>query len=80
MSQQSRSQQIAALQDDWACNPRWEGVKRPYTAEDVVNLRGSVHVEHSLARRGAEKLWDLCNNEDYVASLGALTAVKPFSK
>ena len=71
--QLSRAQQIAALEKDWATNPRWKGIKRGYSAADVVRLRGSVPVEHTLARRGAEKLWDLVNTEDYVNCLGALT-------
>ncbi|MFT3790226.1 MAG: isocitrate lyase [Rudaea sp.] len=58
---------------DWANNPRWAGIKRNYTAEDVVRLRGTVHVEHSLARLGAEKLWKSLHNEDFVNALGALT-------
>ncbi|MDE1885830.1 MAG: isocitrate lyase, partial [Xanthomonadaceae bacterium] len=61
------------LKIDWQNNPRWNGVKRPYTAEDVVRLRGTVHVEHSLARQGAEKLWKSLHNEDFVNALGALT-------
>jgi isocitrate lyase len=69
----TREQQIAALQQDWNSNPRWQGVVRNYTAEDVVRLRGSLQIEHTLARRGAEKLWDLVNTEDYVNALGALT-------
>ncbi len=70
---QTREQQIAALEQDWANNPRWKGVKRPYTAKDVVNLRGSVQIEHTLAKRGAEKLWKLVNTEPFVNALGALT-------
>src|SRR5690606_22152360 len=58
---------------DWAENPRWKGIKRGYTAADVVRLRGSLQVEHTLARRGAEKLWSLINTEPFVNSLGALT-------
>jgi isocitrate lyase len=69
----TREQQIADLQQDWDTNPRWKNVTRNYTAEDVVRLRGSVQIEHTLARRGAEKLWDLINNEPYVNALGALT-------
>ncbi|MDB5758787.1 MAG: aceA, partial [Burkholderia sp.] len=69
----TRQVQIRALEKEWAENPRWEGVKRPYSAEDVVRLRGSVHIEHSLARRGAEKLWDLLKTEPFVNTLGALT-------
>jgi len=69
----SREQQIAELKKDWADNPRWKGVRRPYTAEDVVRLRGSLHIEHTLARRGAEKLWQLVKSEPFVNALGALT-------
>ncbi|MFC4819940.1 isocitrate lyase [Dokdonella ginsengisoli] len=58
---------------DWTNNPRWAGIKRNYTAEDVVRLRGTVHVEHSLARLGAEKLWKSLHSEDFVNALGALT-------
>jgi isocitrate lyase len=58
---------------DWSNNARWLGVKRPYTAEDVVRLRGSIHVEHSIARRGAEKLWHYLQTEPFVNALGALT-------
>ena len=69
----SREQQVQALKKDWAENPRWKGVTRNYTAEDVVRLRGSLQIEHTLAKRGAEKLWDLVNNEPFVNALGALT-------
>ena len=69
----TREQQISQLQQDWDSNPRWKGLTRNYTAADVVRLRGSVQIEHTLARRGAEKLWDLVNNEAYVHALGALT-------
>ncbi len=69
----SRAEQIAALEKDWATNPRWKGIKRGYSAADVVRLRGSFQVEHTLARRGAEKLWNLVNNTPYVNCLGALT-------
>ncbi|WP_426338651.1 isocitrate lyase [Pseudoduganella sp. S-14] len=69
----TRAEQIAALQHDWDSNPRWKGVTRTYTAEDVVRLRGSLAIEHTLAKRGAEKLWDLVNNEPFVNALGALT-------
>ena len=61
------------LRLDWTNNPRWAGVARNYTAEDVVRLRGTVHVEHSLARLGAEKLWKSLHHEDFVNALGALT-------
>src|SRR4051812_39160699 len=69
----SREQQISALEQEWAGNPRWKGVKRTYSAADVVRLRGSVPIEHTLARRGAEKLWTLVNTEPFVNTLGALT-------
>jgi isocitrate lyase len=69
----SREQQIQEVTKDWAQNPRWKGIKRNYTAEDVVRLRGSVQVEHTLAKRGAEKLWHLLNTEPFVNTLGALT-------
>ncbi|HVV76267.1 MAG TPA: isocitrate lyase [Mycobacteriales bacterium] len=67
------TEQAAALAKDWETNPRWKGVSRNYSAEDVVRLRGSVQEEHTLARRGAEKLWNLVNSEDYINALGALT-------
>ena len=66
-------QQVQALEEDWVENPRWRGVKRGYRASDVVRLRGSIPVEHTLARRGAEKLWRLVNERPFVHSLGALT-------
>jgi isocitrate lyase len=65
--------EAARLKKDWAENPRWKGIKRGYSAEEVVRLRGSVHIEHTLARRGAEKLWKLVNEEPFVNSLGAMT-------
>ena len=57
----TREQQIAALEKDWAENPRWKGVKRGYSAADVVRLRGSLQIEHTLAQRGAETLWQKVN-------------------
>ncbi|MGB8856768.1 MAG: isocitrate lyase [Burkholderiales bacterium] len=69
----NREQQIAAIQKDWDTNPRWKGVKRGYTAADVYRLRGTVQIEHTLARRGAEKLWNLITTEPYINALGALT-------
>jgi len=69
----SFQEQVDQLNAEWKTNPRWQGVQRDYTAEDVVRLRGSVPIEHSLARRGAEKLWKLVNEEDFVPTLGALT-------
>jgi len=61
------------LRKEWQTNPRWQGVERPYKAEDVVRLRGSVHIEHSLARLGAEKLWRFMHEKPFVNALGALT-------
>src|SRR5512135_3826845 len=69
----TREQQIAQLEKDWAENPRWKGIKRGYSAADVVKLRGSLAIEHTLAKRGAEKLWNLINTEPFVNTLGALT-------
>src|SRR5690625_3684906 len=69
----TRENAIRELQKTWSEDPRWQGIKRDYSAEDVVRLRGSVVVEHTLARRGAEKLWDLLHNEPFVNTLGALT-------
>jgi isocitrate lyase len=59
--------------DDWTTKPRWSGIKRPYSPADVKRLQGSVIIEHTLARRGAEKLWELLHAEDFVPTLGALT-------
>src|SRR3954452_20359118 len=65
--------EVQRIRKDWSENPRWKGVKRGYTAEDVYRLRGSVQVEHTLARRGADKLWRLMQERPFVNSLGALT-------
>jgi isocitrate lyase len=70
---ESRINEVQALEQDWARNPRWKGVKRGYSAEDVVRLRGSLRVEHTLAKRGAEKLWKRTQEMPFVNSLGALT-------
>ena len=69
----TRETEIRRLQESWAEDPRWQGIKRGYGAEDVIRLRGSVQVEHTLARRGAERLWSLLSSEPYVNTLGALT-------
>ncbi|OPZ13067.1 MAG: Isocitrate lyase [Alphaproteobacteria bacterium ADurb.BinA280] len=61
------------LQQDWDTNPRWKGITRNYSAADVVRLRGTVHIEHSLARRGAERLWRQLHEMPFVNALGALT-------
>jgi isocitrate lyase len=68
-----RPDPAAALEREWATSPRWRGVRRDYSAADVLRLRGSVHVEHSLARLGAERLNQLFETESWVPSLGALT-------
>ena len=65
--------QAKVLKDTWDSDSRWKDVLRPYEAEDVVKLRGSVQIEHTLAKRGAEKLWNLINTEEFVPCLGALT-------
>jgi isocitrate lyase len=70
MSEQRTATEIEA---DWNDHPRWEGIRRDYQAADVVRLRGSLHIEHTLARRGAEKLWQLLSFEPYINALGALT-------
>ncbi|WP_096271069.1 isocitrate lyase [Paucisalibacillus globulus] len=64
---------INNLIKDWEENIRWEGIERPYTAEDVIRLRGSIDIEYTLATRGAEKLWEMVNSDSYVKALGALT-------
>ncbi|KML38853.1 isocitrate lyase [Cytobacillus firmus] len=66
-------ERVRQLQESWEMDERWNGVERPYTAEEVIKLRGSIDIEHTLARRGAEKLWKLVNEEDFVNALGALT-------
>ena len=63
----------AALRDSWATDPRWRGVQRTYTAQDVIQLRGSVQEEHTLARLGAQRLWELLHTDDFIRALGALT-------
>ena len=65
--------EVAELQQSWDHDPRWKGIIRPYTVEDVLKLRGNLHVEHTYARVGAKRLWYLLCKEDYVAALGALT-------
>src|SRR6187431_1425677 len=73
MQSPTRDEQIRALEQDWAQNPRWKGIRRTYSASDVVRLAGSVRIEHTLAKRGCEKLWNLVNTEPFVNTLGALT-------
>ena len=68
--------EIAQLSDRWATDQRWKGIHRSYSADDVIALRGSVRVEHTLARLGAERLWRLLHEEDYVHTFGALTGAQ----
>lgn len=67
---------IEQLEREWRENPRWQGITRPYAAADVVRLRGSVPIEYTLAKLGAQRLWDLMHTEPYVAALGALTGTQ----
>ena len=64
---------IQELTNSWDRDERWTGITRPYSAEDVIKLRGSIDIEHTLAKRGAEKLWKYLHEEDFVRALGALT-------
>ncbi|GAA0589089.1 isocitrate lyase [Virgibacillus siamensis] len=64
---------VEQIQDEWESQMRWMNVKRPYSAEDVIRLRGSIDIEHTLAKQGAEKLWNLINGPHYIHALGALT-------
>jgi isocitrate lyase len=64
---------VKQVEESWQLDNRWAGVERTYTAEDVIKLRGSIEIEHTLARKGAEKLWNLLKEEDYINALGALT-------
>lgn len=71
--EQMKNERIEKLQGSWELDTRWKGITRPYSAEDVIRLRGSIDIEHTLARRGAEKLWSSLHTEDYINALGALT-------
>src|SRR5260370_36665536 len=77
MNSEEKTAQYALAQDclnyEWANNPRWQGIERPYTAEDALRLRGSVQIEHTLARLGAERPWELFHTEANVKALGAGT-------
>ncbi|PEU80987.1 isocitrate lyase [Bacillus cereus] len=68
-----KNERIEKLQESWELDTRWKGITRPYSAEDVIRLRGSIDIEHTLACRGAEKLWSSLHTEDYINALGALT-------
>ncbi|MCI0800783.1 MAG: isocitrate lyase [Chloroflexi bacterium] len=67
------NRQVTELERQWATDPRWQGIKRDYSAADVVALRGSVQIEHTLANVGAKRLWDLLHTEDYISTFGALS-------
>ncbi|MBW3112987.1 MULTISPECIES: isocitrate lyase [Bacillaceae] len=69
----ANNERVTSLQENWEMDQRWKGITRPYSAEDVIRLRGSIDIEHTLARRGSEKLWNLLHEEDYINALGALT-------
>ena len=71
--EKNQKSEFPDLEFHWRSHDRWEGIQRPYKAEDVARLRGSVHIEHTLARLGAEQLWELVKTEPYVAALGAMT-------
>src|SRR6185503_13804905 len=68
-----KSYDHVALENEWATSERWRGIKRDYTAADVVKLRGSVEIKHTLAERGAKRLWELLHTESYIPALGAMT-------
>ena len=69
----TKEDEIIKLEQDWTENPRWDGVTRNYSAADVIKLRGTIQVEHTIARLGATRLWDLMKTTDYVNALGAMT-------
>ena len=69
----TRQEQIAQLERSWAEDSRWKGIKRNYTAEDVVKLRGSLLIQNTLAEKGAARLWKSLHEEDFINALGALT-------
>ena len=67
---------IQKLEKEWKDNPRWKGILRPYSAEEVVRLRGSIPIAYTLAQLGAEKLWNLLSREKYIKTLGAMTGTQ----
>ena len=69
----TKKEQVDQLENDWNQNDRWEGITRPYTADEVVNLRGSVQIEHTLGKNGAEKFWEALKGDEVISALGALT-------
>ena len=69
-------QRAEAIRKDWETNPRWKGITRDYSAEEVVRLQGSFTVDHTIAKRGADRLWDLMQSEDYINALGAMSGMQ----
>jgi isocitrate lyase len=69
----TKQERAAALKKEWETNPRWKNVTRPYSAEEVINIAGSLEIEYTLARNGANRLWNLLQTDSWVAGLGALT-------
>ncbi|HQY20645.1 MAG TPA: isocitrate lyase [Ignavibacteria bacterium] len=69
----NKTDQINQIKNSWASGERWIGIKRPFSAEEVYKLRGSVQIEHTIAKLGAERLWDLLHTEKFIRALGALT-------
>ncbi|MRG87411.1 isocitrate lyase [Salinibacillus xinjiangensis] len=67
------NKRVKQLEESWELDSRWKGIERSYTAEEVIGLRGSIDIEYTLAKKGAEKLWNYLNTEDYINALGALT-------
>ena len=72
----SFDQQVPDLEYRWANELRWAGIRRDYSAKDVVKLRGNVKIEHTLAKIGADRLWNLLQTEEYISTLGALTGAQ----
>jgi len=67
----SNQERIQKIRQDWGTNPRWTDVVRPYSAEDVIRLRGSLDIDYTLARLGAKKLWEGLNSKPFMAGFGA---------
>jgi isocitrate lyase len=72
-TEQAIKERTEAIRKDWESNPRWAGVQRDYSPDDVVRLQGSFTVEQTIARRGSQRLWDLLKTEDYINALGAMS-------
>src|SRR5262249_25732948 len=76
MDQRDAAAEVQELQERWQSDARWQGIRRDYSAEDVVRLRGSIRIEHTLGRLGAERLWTLLHGDGYVRTFGALTGTQ----